>query len=58
MTGTSLREAELEGWDRKASYWDDSLGSVTLVAIHRLIGSGRGRIWRARFGHCLSASAR
>ena len=25
MTGQSFRDAELEGWDRKAGYWDDTL---------------------------------
>ena len=37
MTGPSFRDAELEGWDRKAGYWDDSLGLVTLGAIDPLI---------------------
>jgi hypothetical protein len=29
MIGPSFRDAELEGWDRKAGYWNDSLGLVT-----------------------------
>jgi SAM-dependent methyltransferase len=29
----------LEGWDRKAGYWDDSLGTVTLSAIDPLLAS-------------------
>src|SRR6476646_1426439 len=37
MTGPSFRDAELEGWDRKASYWDDSMGTVTLGAIDPLL---------------------
>ena len=37
MTGPSFRGAELEGWDRKAGYWDDSLGLVTLGAIDPLL---------------------
>src|ERR1700751_39365 len=37
MTGPSFRDAELEGWDRKAGYWDDSLGLVTLEAIDPLM---------------------
>lgn len=37
MTGQSFRDAELEGWDRKAGYWDDSLGAVTLSAIDPLL---------------------
>jgi ubiquinone/menaquinone biosynthesis C-methylase UbiE len=37
MTGPSFRDAELEGWDRKAGYWDDSLGLVTLGAIDPLM---------------------
>jgi hypothetical protein len=36
MIGPSFRDAELEGWDRKAGYWDDSLGLVTLGAIDPL----------------------
>ena len=39
MTGPSFRDAELEGWDRKAGYWDDSLGTVTLSAIDPLLDS-------------------
>ena len=39
MTGQSFRDAELEGWDRKAGYWDDSLGTVTLSAIDPLLDS-------------------
>ena len=37
MTGPRFRDAELEGWDRKAGYWDDSLGLVTLGAIDPLM---------------------
>lgn len=37
MTGPSFRDAELEGWDRKAGYWDDSIGLVTLGAIDPLM---------------------
>ena len=37
MTGQSFRDAELEGWDRKAGYWDDNLGTVTLSAIAPLL---------------------
>lgn len=37
MTGPSFRDAELEGWDRKAGYWDDSFGLVTLGAIDPLM---------------------
>jgi SAM-dependent methyltransferase len=37
MTGQSFREAELEGWDRKAGDWDDSLGIVTVSAINPLL---------------------
>ena len=37
MAGQSFRAAELEGWDRKAGYWDDTLGSVTLQAIDPLL---------------------
>jgi SAM-dependent methyltransferase len=37
MTRRSFRDAELEGWDRKAGYWDDSLGLVTLGAIDPLM---------------------
>jgi SAM-dependent methyltransferase len=37
MTEQSFRDAELEGWDRKAGYWDDSLGPVTLGAINPLL---------------------
>jgi hypothetical protein len=37
MTGLSFRDAELEGWDRKARYWDDSSGLVTLGTIDPLI---------------------
>jgi SAM-dependent methyltransferase len=37
MTVQSFRDAELEGWDRKAGYWDDSLGVVTLGAVDPLL---------------------
>jgi hypothetical protein len=37
MTGLSFRDAELEGWDRKARYWDDSSGLVTPGTIDPLI---------------------
>jgi ubiquinone/menaquinone biosynthesis C-methylase UbiE len=37
MTGLSFRDAELEGWDRKAGYWDDSVGLVTLGVIGPLM---------------------
>jgi SAM-dependent methyltransferase len=37
MTSPSFRDAELEGWDRKAGYWDDSLGLVTQAAIDPLM---------------------
>ena len=37
MSGQSFRDAELEGWDRKAGDWDDSLGTVTLGAINPLL---------------------
>jgi SAM-dependent methyltransferase len=37
MAEPSFRDAELEGWNRKAGYWDDSLGLVTLGAIDPLM---------------------
>ena len=37
MNRQSFRDAELEGWDRKAGDWDDSLGTVTLSAINALL---------------------
>src|SRR5262245_15970239 len=37
MAGPSFRDAELEGWDRKAGDWDDSLGTVTLRAVDPLL---------------------
>jgi len=37
MRGQSFRDAELEGWDRKAGDWDDSLGTVTQSAINPLL---------------------
>lgn len=37
MTGQSFRDAELEGWDRKAGYWDDNIGVVTLGAVDPLL---------------------
>ena len=37
MTGPSFRDAESEGWDRKAGYWDDNIGLVTLGAIDPLM---------------------
>ncbi len=45
MPGRSLRDAELEGWDRKAGSWDGTLGTVTLHAIGPLLdaaGAGPG----------------
>lgn len=33
----SFRDAELQGWDRKAGYWDDTLGAVTLGAVGPLL---------------------
>lgn len=37
MAATSFRDAELEGWDRKAGYWDDTLGAVTFRANDPLL---------------------
>ncbi len=37
MAGQSFREAELQGWDRKAGFWDDTLGAVTAQAIGPLL---------------------
>ena len=37
MAAKSFRDAELEGWDRKAGYWDDTLGAVTLRANDPLL---------------------
>ncbi|GAA0594116.1 hypothetical protein GCM10009416_35620 [Craurococcus roseus] len=37
MAVQSFRDAELQGWDRKAVYWDDTLGAVTLGAVGPLL---------------------
>lgn len=37
MTHGSFRDAELAGWDRKAAYWDDTLGAVTRQAVEPLL---------------------
>lgn len=37
MAGHTFRDAELVGWDRKAGYWDDTLGAVTCEAIAPLL---------------------
>jgi SAM-dependent methyltransferase len=41
MSGQSFRDAELEGWDRKAGYWDDTLGAVTMSAINPLLEAAK-----------------
>lgn len=37
MAGHTFRDLELAGWDRKAGYWDDTLGAVTREAITPLL---------------------
>jgi SAM-dependent methyltransferase len=37
MAEQSFRDAEFEGWNRKAGDWDDTLGAVTLRAIDPLL---------------------
>lgn len=37
MAGQSFRNAELQGWDRKAGFWDDTLGTVTARAVESLL---------------------
>jgi SAM-dependent methyltransferase len=39
MASQSFRDAELSGWDRKAGYWDDTLGIVTREAIAPLLNA-------------------
>jgi ubiquinone/menaquinone biosynthesis C-methylase UbiE len=41
MSGQSFRDAELEGWDRKAGGYDGSLGAVTLGAINPLLEAAK-----------------
>jgi SAM-dependent methyltransferase len=37
MAGQSFRDAELHGWNRKAGFWDDTLGAVSAQAISPLL---------------------
>jgi 2-polyprenyl-3-methyl-5-hydroxy-6-metoxy-1,4-benzoquinol methylase len=37
MNEQRFRDAELEGWDRKAGDWDDDLGAVTPSTINPLL---------------------
>jgi SAM-dependent methyltransferase len=37
MAAQSFRDAELHGWDTKAGFWDDTLGTVTAQAIGPLL---------------------